>query len=309
QEHNVTPPYYHNIDLHLQSHQSLWTPHCALFSLDSNIQLHLVNSYLSGRVLLARVTYTNNTIDPFYIICIYAPATYSPRRQFYHELSTTWSTIASTSILRRCFLMGDFNLQLHRHTNHCSAWRDIISQHFTDCITEPGDKPLPTFRSHCARTTIDYIFRSSELISTTPNVHYLNSSEWTDHCLVTTALPLPFRTGPGNWRLHPHYLTHDDYVEKLDHLFDVIQNDPTTNNHSPQDQWDNLKAAVKQLSITYGRHLKRSHQQTQHLYRERLRILRKQQPNRDRLQAIESTIASKQLDDMATLALRAKQRW
>ncbi|KAI8136813.1 hypothetical protein BJV82DRAFT_486636, partial [Fennellomyces sp. T-0311] len=294
----------------LQSHQALWTPYCALFSLDPNISLTLISNHLDGRLLVAQVTYANGILAPFYVLCLYGPAQHNQRRSFYTQLSNLWPTLFTDHMSRRSFLVGDFNLQLHQCNQAPPAWRQILSTSFMDCITPVGARPEPTFTSTRTRSCIDFIFRSRDIFSNNSSVQFLNTLDWTDHCLVTTSIPLPITTGPGFWRLHPHYLELPEFQEQLSHLFDLLCETSSTNPSSPQSQWDSLKSAVKQLGLTFGRQQSRSRQRNhQYLQRERSRILRSQPHDTETLALIDAEISATQLHHMTTLALRASQRW
>ncbi|KAI7851945.1 hypothetical protein BDC45DRAFT_588843 [Circinella umbellata] len=193
---------------------------------------------------MTQVTYLNNIVQPFYIICIYRPAQQSQQQSFYQEFSNIWSSFSPTT-RRHTILLGDFNLQLHRQHQAPSTWRNILATELVDCITPSGGTPLPTFKSSRYCSCIDYIFRGSDLVTKRPDVFFLDSADWTDHCLLTTCIPLPIISGPGIWRFHPSYLSQDPFLEKLFYLFDVLEENSSSTPISPQEAWDALKAAVK----------------------------------------------------------------
>ena len=79
-----------------------------------------------------------------------------------------------------------------------------------------------------------------------------------DHSIVRLVLDFhPFKRGPGYCRLNTSLLKKQDFVEKMNMLFD-IEWENSSNLKSFSDRWELLKLAFKGSSIQYSSRVKKS---------------------------------------------------
>lgn len=89
---------------------------------------------MDGRAILVKVTHSANDFEPFYLLNIYAPAQYQPRRQFYNTLTSLLSHSVDPDILENMLIVGDFNYSYERNDSSYGkapeTWKDFLADHF-----------------------------------------------------------------------------------------------------------------------------------------------------------------------------------
>ncbi|CDH60003.1 hypothetical protein RO3G_01473 [Lichtheimia corymbifera JMRC:FSU:9682] len=229
------------------------TKHVAIICLRQDLTLDNTMVSMDERVVVASVLdQQQHTLCR--VINTYVPAEYNARRDFLCSFLSL-PFVAELEV-GPWLLLGDFNLNLHNYaitrSNAVKSWYEWVQMHFDNCMPQG----LPTFTRGDTRTTIDYIYGHSSLMTriTNANQHFLPAS-WTDHSLLTVDI-LPARQdfGRGSWRFNPTLLTDEGFVTLLDQTVDTffVTMDSTAAG-TPQEQWESFKRLLKCTAKHYSR--------------------------------------------------------
>ncbi|KAG0974193.1 hypothetical protein G6F29_012368 [Rhizopus arrhizus] len=243
--HASDPEQQQILDMKFQTKSSVWSHYCGIVSLNPSLVLSSAFVDRDQRLIACTASHMNHTFEPFTIVTIYAPASLSPRRQYYYNIMQLpiFSLIRDppiddidTTDFNQCYhlnhrllITGDFNYSpsfYHNHTNlptqtplHAAQkdWHEFLLTNFTE-LTHPSlDAPLPTFQRGSSSSTLDYIFGSSSIHDCiqTSNIEFINTT-WSDHALLSVRLRFGSgQHGKGLWRANPHLARNSYFVKSL----------------------------------------------------------------------------------------------
>ncbi|CEP06981.1 hypothetical protein, partial, partial [Parasitella parasitica] len=171
------------LDMQLKTHQSIWTSHCGIVSLNPQVNIESLYVSIDDRVILCRVSQPNNTFPSFTIMNIYAPATHAQRYAFYANLLQTsyFQTMLSNMTtdtplpsLHLDIILGDFNYDFkhfpsHLITDFSAPALEFLSSSYTNILS-----PVPLLDD-------DEPFQMPQ---TDPHPTPLNRSQWIWHALL-----------------------------------------------------------------------------------------------------------------------------
>ncbi|KAK4509533.1 uncharacterized protein ATC70_007885 [Mucor velutinosus] len=155
--------------LKFQCHQSFWTQYCAIITVNPALLMEKVHETLDGRLILAKFTLLDNSIQPFYVLNLYAPAEHSSRSKtmfFSNMISMIHSLPNSAAILPSLIVALDFNYSFDSSSSHytvehpCTPLIDFVQHNLHDCFNVPGESFYDfTFTRGTSRSTIDYVLK------------------------------------------------------------------------------------------------------------------------------------------------------
>lgn len=230
----------------LKNDAAVWTSECALFLRNPSLSFVSTDTFLLGRVIVARVRCSSSSFEATFCV-VYAPANHKDRKSFFLEcLALPFFTSPPSNI----FLLGDLNYQHHKHRQY-PTFQNWIDFYLTDCFTSLNATPRTTFThsGNKSRTTIDYVYSSPTLISQTSKPKQLCASPFSDHdMLVLTLTPSNApTTGRGLWRLNVQLLKNKDFMASLD----TFLSSPSLPSplESRQHHWDRIKEDIKRCCV------------------------------------------------------------
>lgn len=242
-----------SLDIQFQAKSSVWSRHCGIVSLNPHYVI-TPDSHISpddGRFIFATITTANVPSPLAYILNIYAPAQYGPRKTFFRNLAlNTFITNLLSNTNTPTFILGDFNFNTHKKfTSDLGPWVDFLLSYFVDCFQ---DDKLPTYISTTgSRSTIDYVFCSTAFSDYVKGCdqEFINYN-WTDHALLSIRYQLQSTShGRGAWKANPFLAGIASFRTGLEnHIQTVIDSQPLlhpADNHDIQFIWDNLKEETK----------------------------------------------------------------
>ena len=254
-----------SLNMKFQAHQTLWTKYCGIINLSQSQNMKLIQQSDDQRFLLVKISWSDESIQPFFILNLYAPASNAVDRNVFfssilHQLE---SLDSSNTIIQNLFIAGDFNLSFDNNTYH-NTRRSNVPHHFLrfmlsqfeDCINyvEDNISYRSTFRRADSSTCIDYMFANKSIHNNcnNGNVEYMNK-EWTDHALLSINFTVgTSSTGKGLWRANPNLVKNPAYAHKLNEQIEkYITNKLSKYNNSPQEKWDLLKKMVKKVTQNF----------------------------------------------------------
>ncbi|KAG1275601.1 hypothetical protein G6F66_012744 [Rhizopus arrhizus] len=311
-----------------QAHQTLWTKYCGIINLSQSQNMELIQQSDDQRFLLIKLTWSDESIQPIFILNLYAPASNAADRNVFfssiiHQLN---SLDSSNTIIQNLFIAGDFNFSFDNNSYHNTRrsnvpqrfLRFMLSQ-FEDCINhvEGGISYRPTFRRADSSTCIDYIFANKSIRNNcnNGNVKYMNK-EWTDHALLSINFTVgTSSTGKGLWRANPNLAKNPAYIRKLNKQIEqYITHKLSKYNNSPQEKWDLLKKMVKKVTQNFCRNrCQWRNDQIKQLQSQRNDIFRRYSNNSTCLNIllpeVENKLAKLQTEIAEIDILRAGKRW
>ncbi|KAG1062722.1 hypothetical protein G6F41_011326 [Rhizopus arrhizus] len=311
-----------------QAHQTLWTKYCGIINLSQSQNMELIQQSDDQRFLLVKLTWSDESIQPNFILNLYAPASNAADRNVFfssviHQLN---SLDSSNTIIQNLFIAGDFNFSFDNKSYH-NTRRSNVPQHFLrfmlsqfeDCINhvEDGISYRPTFRRADSSTCIDYIFANKSIHNNcnNGNVEYMNK-EWTDHALLSINFTVgTSSTGKGLWRANPNLAKNPAYIRKLNKQIEqYITHKLSKYNNSPQEKWDLLKKMVKKVTQNFCRNrCQWRNDQIKQLQSQRNDIFRRYSNNSTCLNIllpeVENKLAKLQTEIAEIDILRAGKRW
>ncbi|KAI9299276.1 hypothetical protein BJ944DRAFT_274342 [Cunninghamella echinulata] len=162
-------------------------------------------------------------------------------------------------------ILGDFNIHIydHRHYSYCDhqPWIQHLLTNYIDAFSANNNssdrmyKPLSTFKRGRTRSTIDYIFISSNLKEDLINtlLAYL-PSEWTDHHLLNVSIHTSesMQMGPGTWRFNPQLLHDNEFYSILSEIIHNLIDNIDLQTINRQLLWDKIKVKVKICTTLYS---------------------------------------------------------
>ncbi|KAI9468111.1 MAG: hypothetical protein EXX96DRAFT_114152 [Benjaminiella poitrasii] len=179
QETNIRPSTFADttqlLNMNFQTHQSLWSSHCAILNFSSSFHIDPIKIADDGRFILAKLTIpSENSFSPIYLLNIYAPATNNTgqRNTFFSSLIQYLLSLMSSipDLLESMLVAGDFNFNFDsacvHHTRQSRFPRDMVQfvgAHFRDCLNDSNrfdEHYTPTFRggANYSMACLDYIF-------------------------------------------------------------------------------------------------------------------------------------------------------
>ncbi|KAG0755178.1 hypothetical protein G6F24_012006 [Rhizopus arrhizus] len=311
-----------------QAHQTLWTKYCGIINLSQSQNMELIQQSDDQRFLLVKLTWSDESIQPNFILNLYAPASNAADRNVFfssviHQLN---SLDSSNTIIQNFFIAGDFNFSFDNKSYH-NTRRSNVPQHFLrfmlsqfeDCINhvEDGISYRLTFRRADLSTCIDYIFANKSIYNNcnNGNVEYMNK-EWTDHALLSINFTVgTSSTGKGLWRANPNLAKNSAYIRKLNEQIEqYITHKLAKYNNSPQEKWDLLKKMVKKVTQNFCRNrCQWRNDQIMQLQSHRNDIFRRYSNNPTCLNIllpeVENNLANLQTEIAEIDILRAGKRW
>ncbi|KAG1370798.1 hypothetical protein G6F61_011727 [Rhizopus arrhizus] len=311
-----------------QAHQTLWTKYCGIINLSQSQNMELIQQSDDQRFLLVKLTWSDESIQPNFILNLYAPASNAADRNVFfssviHQLN---SLDSSNTIIQNFFIAGDFNFSFDNKSYH-NTRRSNVPQHFLrfmlsqfeDCINhvEDGISYRLTFRRADLSTCIDYIFANKSIYNNcnNGNVEYMNK-EWTDHALLSINFTVgTSSTGKGLWRANPNLAKNPAYIRKLNEQIEqYITHKLAKYNNSPQEKWDLLKKMVKKVTQNFCRNrCQWRNDQIMQLQSHRNDIFRRYSNNPTCLNIllpeVENNLANLQTEIAEIDILRAGKRW
>ncbi|KAG0752710.1 hypothetical protein G6F57_015633 [Rhizopus arrhizus] len=84
--HASDPEQQQILDMKFQTKSSVWSHYCGIVSLNPSLVLSSAFIDRDQRLIACTVSHMNHTFEPFTIVTIYAPASLSPRRQYYYNI-------------------------------------------------------------------------------------------------------------------------------------------------------------------------------------------------------------------------------
>ena len=310
------------LNMQFTTKSSIWTSKCGIVSLNKDIILHklALPDDLNGRIILTKVTHSMEYFTPFYILNIYGPATntHAAKHSFYTQLSQI-PILSQTDIRDNMFIMGDLNYaytKRHQMAMVADSWLEYIHSHFTDCITEPFQQPIPTcYSANGLPSTIDYIYIASNMarkISKSLVKHI--SRTWTDHELLSVEFQIGTTpTGKGVWRFNPVLLNNPTFCSTLKETLLTLHPSLTTYG-DVQQQWDTVKKKIRTVAKRFATtHIAWRTKRLAKLHHLRNNISRDLETPPDirtkLLQPINQEIVLLQQERVDIASLRAGQRW
>ncbi|KAG0870908.1 hypothetical protein G6F15_011532 [Rhizopus arrhizus] len=259
--HASDPEQQQILDMKFQTKSSVWSHYCGIVSLNPSLVLSSAFIDRDQRLIACTVSHMNHTFEPFTIVTIYAPASLSPRRQYYYN-------IMQLPIFSPSFYLNYTNLPTQTPLHAAQKdWHEFLLTNFTE-LTHPSlDAPLPTFQRGSSSSTLDYIFGSSSIHDCiqTSNIEFINTT-WSDHALLSVRLRFGSgQHGKGLWRANPHLARNSYFVkslyQSLDWFYssrpfppvDLTNNDHCTPIESIQSLWEDVKSEVKRVARSFGR--------------------------------------------------------
>ncbi|KAK4521006.1 uncharacterized protein ATC70_006890 [Mucor velutinosus] len=309
-----------------QCHQSFWTQYCAIINFNPALLMEKVHETLDGRLILAKFTLIDNSIQPFYVLNLYAPAEHSSRSKtmfFSNMISMIHSLPNSAAILPSLIVAGDFNYSFDSSGSHytvehpCTSLIDFAQHNLHDCFNVPGESFYDfTFTRGTSRSTIDYVFAGVNIYPHINDTHVeFMARSWTDHALLSFAYTVgSFTVGKGTWRANPTLATNPVYVTKLNQELDSYVQHKLLDSSPVQDQWDHIKRLVKKVTQNFCLFRAAKQQKLlRDLQSDRNRLLRNHRNDSVVLQSLlpdlDSQIAKIQKTRAKTYRLRASKRW
>ncbi|KAG1040676.1 hypothetical protein G6F43_012242 [Rhizopus delemar] len=317
-----------SLNMKFQAHQTLWTKYCGILNLNQSQNMELIQQSDDQRSLLVKLTWSDESIEPIFILNLYAPASnVTDRKVFFSNLlHTLHSMNISDTIIQRLFIAGDFNFSLNNNNQHNTRrsnaphhFLEFLLSQFDDCINSVQEDFTfrPTFRRADSSTCIDYMFASKSFHRkfNNGNVEYMNK-EWTDHALLSTNFTVGISSaGKGLWRANPNLAKNPAYIRKLNEQIDqYVTNKLSKYNNTPQEKWDLLKKMVKKVTQNFCRNrcIWRK-EQIKQLQSQRNAILRRHSDNPTCLNIllpdVENKLAKLQTEIAEIDILRAGKRW
>ncbi|OBZ80316.1 hypothetical protein A0J61_11635, partial [Choanephora cucurbitarum] len=202
------------INTQFQAYQSLWTSY--QFSPDL-----LPND---DRVILTKDTNSHNLFPPFFILVVYAPASFGrERKTFFNHLLDPLHLPSLDVDFERLFIAGT----------------SFLDENFINILQAFDLHELPIFcHNASASSTIDYIFagRSLHQSVVAAGLQMINPA-WSDHSLLTLKCSLgTSTTSSGLWRAHPRLLHMTSFQDCLLHHLPFILKNACASECSPQGQ-------------------------------------------------------------------------
>ncbi|OBZ87548.1 hypothetical protein A0J61_04403 [Choanephora cucurbitarum] len=221
------------INTQFQAHQSLWTSY--QFSSDL-----LPND---DRVILTKDTNSHNLFPPFFILVVYAPASFDrERKTFFNHLLDPLHLPSLDVDFERLFIAGGFNysyLRSNLFSFNSERWTSFLDENFTNILQAFDLHELPIFcHNASASSTIDYIFagRSLHQSVVAASLQMVNPA-WSDHSLLTLKCSLgTSTTSLGLWRAHLRLLHMTSFQDCLLHHLPFILKNACASECSPQGQ-------------------------------------------------------------------------
>ncbi|KAG2190521.1 hypothetical protein INT47_004146, partial [Mucor saturninus] len=308
-----------SIEQQFYTKSALWTEHCGIVSLHPDILLTQVDTpILDNRIILAKVTHSQQYFEPFFILNIYAPADNNGSKTQFYESLLTIPSLYQQDIIDRLFIMGDFNYSFIRQNQMRlipDSWLTLLHSSFTDCLTHSFLNPIPTFHRNAAiQSTIDYIYASTSMYSDTSNGDVIHiSRSWSDHNILTVDYCVGTNpTGRGVWRFNPLLLKNALFCQTLSANLNKLY--PRLDQYgSVQNQWDQIKTRVKRVARKFScQYISWRSKRLKVLYRQRNNIPRDNPAFEDRevlLPPIQNEIIQLQQDTVDIARLRSGLRW
>lgn len=128
-----------NYNQYLNTHTSVWSPHCALLLRDPDLSFSNTSLEQEGRVIVTTITSSSSSFEATFCV-IYAPANMTARRPFMLECLSLPFFLSPPP---KAFLLGDLNYQHYTHRRAHALFQDWIDAHLVDCITQPQTTPTP----------------------------------------------------------------------------------------------------------------------------------------------------------------------
>lgn len=206
-----------------QCHQSFWTQYCAIINFNPALSMVKVHESIDGRMILAKFTLVDNSIPPFYVLNLYAPAEHNSRSKamfFNNMISMIHSLPDAAAILPSLIVAGDFNYSFDNSSSHytvthpCTPLLDFVQNNLHDCFNVPGAPFYDlTFSRGDSRSTLDYVFAGVGLYPHINDTHVdFVARTWTDHALLSFTYTVGTSdVGRGTWRADPHLATNPVY--------------------------------------------------------------------------------------------------
>lgn len=310
-----------------RSQQSLWSHHCGIVSLDSDlsfqrISIDLNNSDFNKRFIFTKVSSHNQTFASFFLLTLYAPASSTTQRRLFYTalLDSPIFTSIDPHYTDRLIITGDFNFNVYQQQSTrdriSHRWVSQLQLNFVDCITDTSSSlSLPTYRTGVSfHSTLDFIFASRSFHSFIlhGDVEFV-SRTWTDHALLSARIQLGSpSTGKGYWRGNPNFSYIPEFRQELVMMLNNLW--PTLDTiDSLQQRWEHLKSALRRFTQQFGRQRTQwRQQQLKALMSKRNRLLRSKPPPNvlaQFLPRVEQQISNLQQETVDILALKARQRW
>jgi exonuclease III len=310
------------LNIQFTTKSALWSSKCGIVSINKDIMLQRqeLPDDINGRLILAKVTHSMDYFTPFYILNIYGPATntHAAKHPFYNQLSQI-PILSQPDIRENMFIMGDLNYAYtkpYQMAMVADSWLEHIHSHFTDCITDPFQQPVPTcFSASGPPSTIDYIYVSSNMARQTSRCLVKHVSRtWTDHELLSVDFQIGITpTGKGVWRFNPILLNNPDFCSTLKDALLTLHTSLDTYG-DVQQQWDIVKEKIRTVAKRFAtKHISWRTKRLSKLQKLRNNISRDPETPPDLrkllLQPINQEIVFLQQERVDIASLRAGQRW
>ena len=248
---------------------SVWTPHTALLLYNSEYQLTNIDTS-NSRIIIADLIPSdpeNSTTPVIQVVSVYAPSTLIDRAPFFRAL------LANPRLQRDipCIILGDFNFDFNNRegsTDYGRRLQESLTNHHED---------IATFHRGNSHTRIDYILTSPQLdvLVQTSNTK-ITPASLSDHCLLELKLQLnPVQRGRGWWKMNNSILTDKPYQTLIkESLTQLFTGDNPLSGKTPDtidpDDWENVKAFIRQTTMSYCKRKARTYKQLQSVIRSEL---------------------------------------